>query len=178
MQFQTRQGNLTELQHFSLYHTNALSTYLHQLSSSTKQRFAPHGFDEEDILQLYQQPSTVLGFIAIDTQTKNIIAYTVIDLNIPVYEAVRLYTYGIEVTNHDALFAPSVADAWHGLGIGTIMLKYIKEALKNFGIKRLFLWGGVQSSNEQAIAYYKKQSFQQLGSFEYNGRNEDMVLLL
>ncbi|MBS4065490.1 MAG: GNAT family N-acetyltransferase [Chitinophagaceae bacterium] len=178
MQFHTKQGSSIQLQYFTQDQVSTLSNYLHQLSPATKQRFAPHGFDEQDILQLYQHPSSVVGFTATEALSTQIIAYAIINLNLPEYEALRLRNYGIEVNEHDALFAPSVADAWQGAGVGTIMLQYIKEAVKKFGVKRLFLWGGVQSSNEQALRYYQKQGFEQLGSFEYNGQNEDMMLLL
>ncbi len=178
MQVQTRQGKLIQLQHFSLQQTSALSKYLQQLSPETKQRFAPHGFDEQDILEQYRHPSAALGFIALNPLADEVIAYAIIHLKIIDYEAERFRNYGIQVNQQDVLFAPSVADAWQGSGIGSIMLQYIREALQQFGIKRLFLWGGVQSSNEQAIKYYQKHGFQQLGSFEYRGSNEDMMLEL
>lgn len=178
MRYQTKQGSILHLQYFTKEQTSALSHYLHQLSTATKQRFAPHGFDEEDILQLYEHPSSVVGFTATEALSTQIIAYAIINLNLPEYEALRLRSYGIEVNEHNALFAPSVADAWQGAGVGTIMLQYVKEAVKKFGVNRLFLWGGVQSSNEQALRYYQKQGFERLGSFEYNGQNEDMMLLL
>jgi len=38
------------------------------------------------------------------------------------------------------------------------------------------LWGGVQRYNEKATRFYLKNGFKRLGSFEYNGWNEDMML--
>jgi diamine N-acetyltransferase len=175
MQFQTKQGSILHLQYFTKEQTTALSHYLHELSAATKQRFAPHGFDEEDILELYQNPSSFIGFLAWD-KNETIVAYAVVKIGHLSYEAGRFAAYGLQLHPlSDAVLAPSVADAWQGSGIGSALMQMIKEQLVKFGIQRIFLWGGVQETNVQAIKFYEKHQFTRLGMFEYKGINIDMV---
>jgi GNAT superfamily N-acetyltransferase len=176
MQFQTKQNKTVQIQTFSTTQTSRLVEYFEKLSILSKQRFAPHGFNEHDILQIFQHPSTFIAFTVSELNLHQIIAYAIVNLKIPEDEANRFRNYGLHINQHDALFAPSVADAWQGTGVGTHLLTFSKDYLKKFGVKRLLLWGGVQSSNEQAKKYYLKQDFQYLGSFEHNGLNEDMIL--
>jgi diamine N-acetyltransferase len=178
MQVQLTNNQQISIRAFELKDASLLSSYLQQLSPATKQRFAPHGFDEKSIVELYRFPSSFLGFIAIDASANEIIAYSVISIGLLPHEAQRMKQYNITPGNNDGLFAPSVADAWQGCGIGSSMLRYVIQSLKQYGIRRLFLWGGVQTTNEQAIRYYQKQGFALLGSFEYNGRNEDRMLII
>jgi diamine N-acetyltransferase len=178
MQVQLKNQQQIAIRVFELKDTTLLANYFEQLSNATKQRFAPHDFNEESIIELYRFPSSYVGFIATDIAAGNIIAYAVISLGVLPHEVNRLHQYHITPCSTDALFAPSVADAWQGLGIGGFMLNYIKQSLKQYGIRRLFLWGGVQTSNQQAINYYMKQGFESLGLFEYNGSNEDMMLVI
>jgi len=71
-----------------------------------------------------------------------------------------------------------VADAWQGYGLANHLLKFILADIKSPGFKRIILWGGVQCSNEPALKFYIKHGFKTLGSFEYNGLNNDMILVL
>jgi len=70
-----------------------------------------------------------------------------------------------------------VADSWQGKGVGSEFLTFVVNDLKNVvKISRIFLWGGVQSSNSTAFSFYRKHGFQSLGEFEHHGKNYDMVL--
>lgn len=163
---------------FQLADAAALSHYLYGLSSATKERFAPHGFSEEEILQLYQNPSSYLGYLALDA-AETIIAYTVVKIGLLPHEAARMEQYGFCIHPlRDVLLAPSVADAWQGSGIGTSLMQQLKKELSSYGIQRIFLWGGVQETNTKAIAFYEKHAFTLLGVFEYKGNNRDMVCSL
>jgi ribosomal protein S18 acetylase RimI-like enzyme len=88
-----------------------------------------------------------------------------------------LQSYGINPdSNTDCTFAPSVADEWQGIGIGNALFQFILTEIKELGIKRIILWGGVQADNDRAKNYYNKNGFKTLGQFEYNGLNYDMIL--
>lgn len=175
MQAALSNGEIITVRTFQLQDRTALSRYLNQLSDATKQRFAPHDFDEQSIEQLYQNPSSHIGFLALDNN-ETIIAYSVVKIGHLSYEADRLAAYGLQLHPlTDAVLAPSVADAWQGSGIGSAMMQLIKEQLLKFGIQRIFLWGGVQQTNLQAVRFYEKHQFTKLGVFEYNGSNIDMV---
>ena len=156
--------------------TDALVTYLQQLSPETKSRFGPHAFDKETVVQFYKNPD-VAGFIAEDVATGSIIAYAIIKTGYLQHDSHRLQSYGLQLNSHtDCTFAPSVADAWQGAGIDGHLLTYILGWLRQHNIRRIILWGGVQAGNNRAVHYYQNKGFSKLGGFEYNGWNYDMIL--
>jgi GNAT superfamily N-acetyltransferase len=153
-----------------------LSDYLQQLSPETKKRFGPHPFDKQSILEFYNSPGKYEGYVAIDMDEKKIIAYSVIKMGYLEHDRNRLESYGIKPDqNTDCSFAPSVADAWQGMGIGNKLLQFLISAIKANHINRIILWGGVQMDNEKAVNYYLKNGFKILGQFSYQGENYDMI---
>jgi len=154
-----------------------LFDYLQGLSDLTKSRFGPHGFDRQSIIDIYQKTTEYLGYIAEDILTKKIVAYSILKIGYLPHDRFRLESYGLSPNQQtDCTFAPSVADLWQGCGIGNALFQLILSDLQPKGIKRMFLWGGVQSNNEKAINFYLKIGFKRLGQFEYNGLNDDMIL--
>lgn len=157
---------------------NALVAYLQQLSPETKSRFGPHAFDKETVAYFYQNPG-MAGFIAEEMASGNIIAYAIIKTGYLQHDSHRLQSYGLQLDGHtDCTFAPSVADAWQGAGIGGHLFAYILGWLRQNNIRRIILWGGVQAGNERAVHYYQNKGFSKLGGFEYNGWNYDMILAI
>jgi diamine N-acetyltransferase len=156
---------------------DALLVYLHGLSAATRQRFGPHPFTHDAILSFYSNPALHTGYIATDPATHQIIAYAVIRMGYLEHDRERLCAAGI-VPDHrsDCSFAPSVADAWQGCGIGNLLFRFIVPELIAAGKQRIILWGGVQASNERAVAYYQRNGFRTAGSFLHEGLNYDMVL--
>jgi ribosomal protein S18 acetylase RimI-like enzyme len=153
-----------------------LSEYLQNLSTETKKRFGPHLFDRETIINLYTNSNSANSYIAIDQEAQNIIAYSIIKIGYLEHDNVRLRSYGLVPDNNtDCTFAPSVADAWQGRGIGNALLNFILDDLITFKIKRIILWGGVQTKNYKAVNFYIKNGFKILGKFEYIGENYDMI---
>jgi len=153
-----------------------LFKYLQKLSPETKSRFGPHLFDIRSIENFYSD-FTNRAYLAIDSQQGEIVAYSIVKAGIIEYDAERFRAYGIisdETT--DYTFAPSVADDWQSCGIGSLMFGFILDELEQAGVKRLFLWGGVQAGNERAVNYYKKFGFRTLGYFFHHVDNYDMVL--
>jgi diamine N-acetyltransferase len=178
MQVSLRNGQMITVRMFQLQDRTVVSRYLNNLSDVTRQRFSPHAFDEENIQLLYQFPSQHIGFVALN-DAGEMIGYAVVKIGYLQHEAQRLRLYGLELSNTtDCTFAPSVADTWQSSGAGSAMMVYVKKQLKEFGIQRVFLWGGVQLNNIQAVSFYRKQNFIELGYFEHNGTNADMMLLL
>ncbi len=163
---------------FDLSDASNLAGYLNHLSPGSKKRFGPHSFDEQAIADLYQGSSDLRGYLAIDPDTTFIEAYAVVKMGILEYDRPRLESYGLILDDAaDCTFAPSVSDAWQGKGLGTEMLKFILSDLKQAGIKRIILWGGVQADNHQAIGFYQKNGFEILGKFVHQGENLDLVLV-
>ena len=157
---------------------DGLLKYLHHLSAETKSRFGPHPFDAASVIDFYKADD-VTGYIAEEKLSNLIIAYAIVRKGILYFERERLLHYNYFDLDKDCCtYAPSVADNWQGKGIGKLLFFYIADDCKNQNIKRIILWGAVQSSNERAVNFYKKLGFKALGRFEYNGFNEDMILEL
>ncbi len=156
-------------------HFAQLHFYLNSLSTTSKSRFAPHPFEIDAIEQFYADESNI-GYIAVDEKTNDIIAYAIIKHGYLVPDSPRLAAYGLFLNEStDATFAPSVADAWQGQGIGKLLFQFILNDLQNTAINRIILWGGVQKSNEHAVRFYEKLGFRILGEFEHKGINVDMA---
>jgi ribosomal protein S18 acetylase RimI-like enzyme len=154
-----------------------LSHYLQNLGPGTVKRYGPHGFDKQSVSELYKNLNQYTGYIAIDTETSGIIAYSVIKTGYLEHDGYRLQSYGVTPDGKtDCTFAPSVADAWQSQGLGNSLFHFMLSDLKTKGFKRIILWGGVQSSNLKAVNYYLKNGFRKLGQFEHNGMNDDMIL--
>lgn len=156
-----------------------LFDYLQNLSTETKARFGPHLFDKQSILDFYHPQNRNTAFVGIDTQTQEIVAYSILKTGFIEKDKLRYGGYGIMLSiTADVTFAPSVADAWQGVGLGVQMFRYILNSLQNTDIERVILWGGVQAGNQKAIRYYEKLGFKIYGEFERNGQNFDMMLSL
>lgn len=156
-----------------------LLEYLESLSPQTRARFGPHAFTLEAIQQFYHPYEPHMAYVACPMHQQKIVAYFIIRKGILMHDITRLQSYGLTLNNQtDFTFAPSVADAYQGRGIGSPLLQYIIREIKSIGAKRLILWGGVQSTNHHAIRFYTKNGFEILGQFEYNGWNTDMILHL
>jgi len=155
---------------------NPIATYLQSLSEETKRRFGPHLFDILSINKFYESQNPNRGYIARDNETQAIIAYSIVKAGYLEHDSYRLQSYGLHLSHDtDCTFAPSVADQWQSMGIGNSLFLFILKNLQSSGIKRIILWGGVQSDNVKAVQFYKKHGFRVLGEFEYNGLNYDMI---
>lgn len=153
----------------------ALALYLEELSPATKARFGPHGYDLLALEEFYQNPQHY-GFAAFDAFTGQMIAYSVVKAGLLDHELPRLRQYNVGLTpERDVTFAPSVADEWQGARVGSLLYDFMRTEFSRTFYYRVFLWGGVQASNEKAIRFYQNKNFVKLGEFEYNGNNWDMM---
>lgn len=156
---------------------NSLVEYFQKLSTQTLKRYGPHGFDKQSVTDVYSNPGEHFGYIALDAETREIVAYSIIKPGCLQHDGNRLRTYGIApAIETDCSFAPSVADAWQSMGVGNALFHFLLRDLRNHGFKRIILWGGVQSDNQKALNYYTKNGFRIVGNFEFNGPNYDMIL--
>ena len=157
--------------------TDHLCDYLQGLGAVSKSRFGPHGFDKQSINDFYKQSDEYLGYIGEDVMSKSIVAYSAVKTGYLSHDSYRLQAFGLKLDHQsDCTFAPSVADLWQSFGVGNALFRYLLSDLQSKGIKRIILWGGVQSDNSKAISFYLKNGFKLLGRFEYNGWNDDMIL--
>lgn len=151
-----------------------LVDFLSKLSSTSRNRFGPHGYDCESVEYFYQDDRNIgiLGF----SENHKLIAYAILRKGFLDHDRPRLEGYGLTLNQEtDATYAPSIADAWQGKGIGYELFAFAEKLARSRGVKRIILWGGVQSSNERAVKHYQRIGFRSLGGFEYHGWNLDMV---
>ena len=162
---------------FQIQDKENLLKYFNRLSQESKKRYGPHPFTMEAIADIYEDDKNYRMFVAKSSDDNEIIAYTVVKLGWVDFDSERLLSYRLFLDSKDATIAPSVADHWQGKGLGSKFFKYVIDYLKiELKIKRLILWGGVQSDNEKAARLYKRFNFRHLGDFEHNGMNMDMLL--
>jgi diamine N-acetyltransferase len=154
-----------------------LFTYLQLLSDVTKNRFGPHKFNRQTIVELFNNNNNYRGYIAIDLMHQKIVAYAIVKFGYLEHDAHRLQSYGLQLSSEtDCTFAPSVADDWQSSGLGNKLFQFITADLKGkTDVKRIILWGGVQISNQKAVSFYQRNGFKILGTFHYNVDNYDMV---
>jgi diamine N-acetyltransferase len=176
MIFTTKNNREVELRKLGTEDLEKLAVYLQNLSPETKSRFGPHGFKLENLKHLFLASDEFFGFIAEETYSSDIIAYSVIKNGVLEHDRSRLESYGMQINSQtDYTFAPSVADAWQSQGVGIALYNFLLIDLKLKGFRRIILWGGVQAGNEKALGFYQKLGFESLGQFEYNGWNYDMI---
>lgn len=153
--------------------------YFSGLGPETRSRFAPHGFDYGTLHYLLGQDSGHIAFIAHEAESGAIIAYAVTRLYYEPYELDRFKGYGWSPDEKtDAFYAPSVSDLHQGRGIGTQLLEEAIDHLRSIGRTRILLWGGVQATNDRALAHYRRAGFREMGGFEWNGWNLDMAMVI
>lgn len=173
----TKNDRKVELRMLCFNEYERLFEYLSLLSPETKKRFGPHPFDRQSIMEIFNKSDHYRGYLAVDTENSEIIAYSIVKQGYLEHDRFRLESYGLTLNSMtDVTYAPSVADAWQSQGVGNQLFHYMLGDLKQRRIKRIILWGGVQADNEKAVKFYLKNGFRVLGKFEYNGQNQDMVL--
>ena len=156
----------------------SLAAYFNALGQETRRRYGPPPFDITTAEKLCKgDDSSLLCYVA--EHDTGIVAYTVVKKGYLHFEEERYQAYGLEL-NHDLDFtiAPSVADAWQSKGVGSQLMEFVLSDLKkrSGGKGKVLLWGGVQETNDRARNFYVKFGFNDIGWFEHNGGNIDMVL--
>jgi len=161
-----------------------LGEYFLGLSPETRSRFGPHPLDRATANHLCASihVAEALRMIAvIANPEEQIIAYCILLLSVTEHELARYARYGtILDARTDCTVAPSVADAYQNLGLGSPFLLHLIEVARRLGRQRMVLLGGVQATNQRAVHFYRKHHFQMAGSFEWPAGvfNHDMLLKL
>ena len=152
--------------------------YLQALSPQSKNRFGPHAFDKETVMDILNDMEHMMAYGAFEQETRTLISYALIKQGYLQHDKERLESYGLHLSPQtDCTFAPSVADDRQNKGIGSLVFRFILDDLPS-DCKRIILWGGVQAENASALNYYLHRNFQICGEFEHNGKNYDMFLNL
>ena len=93
MEIVTKDNRIAFIRRLQLNDLDNLYNYLQNLSDETKRRFGPHKFDRESLTEFYESDMN-LGYIALESETNHIIAYSIIK---PTYKGpVLLKNYNIK----------------------------------------------------------------------------------
>lgn len=177
MRVTTKDNRQAELCRYKPEYAGLLLDYLTGLSAETRSRFGPHPFTLEGIQDVFSLKPQVIGYLAVDPDTNRVVAYALVLTGCMENELQRYATYGSPICQAGACtFAPSVADAWQSSGLGSLMFEYILSDIRLQDFRTMVLWGGVQASNSRARNFYRKHGFIEVGEFEQNGFNIDMLL--
>lgn len=148
--------------------------YYNSISDKSKSFFMPHLFSNEGIYDFYHNPMN-RGYVLVDPNNK-ILGYSVIRHGWIEHEKERICSYNFYTEDRQiAFYAPSVSDNLRGNGLSGYILQHILGELRDMGVERVFLWGGVKSQNTPAVRFYLKNGFYKIGEFEFDGLNYDMV---
>lgn len=152
-----------------------LTTYFLGLSEETRRRYGPHPFDRataEALCAAAGDPRAT-RFVAVlpGPAGDEIIAYMILTRDIWEDDRRR---YAGAVGDDWACFAPSVADAYQGQGIGGQMARHVMDAARALGLRRIILMGGVQATNYRARRLYARLGFRRVGDF-WTGQGERRI---
>jgi diamine N-acetyltransferase len=173
---QTKDFRKAALRRFTEADFDGLHAYLQRLSPESKSRFGPHPYDKQAIRAFYQVPNAPWGYVAEDSNTNEIVAYSIIKPGFLPKDGARLVSYGLLLNAEtDCTFAPSVADEWQSCGLGNLLFRFILADVQAAHFERIILWGGVQSANQRAVNYYQKHGFVTVGQFQNEVHNFDMI---
>jgi GNAT superfamily N-acetyltransferase len=145
----------------------ALGRYFLSLSEATTELYGPHPFDQAAADRLcseidFTQTIRMLGMAA----GNEILAYFILDWNVPVRQIERYAEYGLSFDPQACCqIAPSVCDTWQNHGLGSPLMNHIFEIARRLGRKHVMLTEGVYAHNTRAVHYYQKMGFRQAGTF-------------
>ncbi|GAB2682846.1 hypothetical protein GCM10027036_41290 [Flavihumibacter cheonanensis] len=146
--------------------------FYQQLQEATRRLYAPHSMDRESLQQQIADPAHLMLLTFVEEE---LAGYQVFLKGAFPWERDRYMQYGMAIHQETASYAPVLGDGYQGRGAGTLMLTQALPYLKDAGITRLILWGGVQCANIRAVNFYLKNGFRIVGYFEWEGANYDMI---
>lgn len=156
----------------------ALADYFDCLSPESRGRFQPHPLTREAARAICADPAPSAIRTVLESRGR-IVGYFIMERALSVHEADRYRPFGIVLEpGQDLLFAPSVADAYQGLGLASLAMPHLLDLARRAGARSLVLMGGTQETNPRAIAFYEKHGFQPFGGYRTEVYNRDMRLIL
>lgn len=122
-----------------------------------------------------------LRFVLEKVDNGSLIGLFEFSFSIPQGDLDRFEKYGIKLSEKtDCRIGPLLSDSYQSQGIASAVFPKLIIVAKQFDKTRIILWGGVMQGNPQAIRFYEKNGFKNVGSFvNQDGINcFDMVLSL
>lgn len=158
----------------------SLSDFLGKLSAETRRFYTLSSYDINIAKELCQSIGKYdkLRFI-VESKDNKIVGLFEFSFDLTEDDKTRFSKYGYTLNQgSDCRFGPCLSDDYQNQGLGTIILPFIIKIAKDFGQKRIILWGGVLADNAKAIRYYLKNGFKIAGDFVNNNNIAcvDMIL--
>ena len=151
-----------------------LGRYFLGLSRETVRVYGPHPFDQQTANRLCADLDSahtlrMLGIVDGEAGAE-IIAYFIVHFGVYESDARRYQERGMPLDAAvDSELAPSVADAYQGSRVGSLVMGHLLPLLRRLGRRRLALVGGVRGDNPRAIHFYEKFGFAKVGEFQWRG---------
>jgi len=158
--------------------------YLEGLSPETRVLFGPHPLTADAARTICSalDPIHALRFVLWNHE-EQIVGYFIVYPGVRHGEIERYAKAGVELTDRtDCTFAPSLADTLQSKGVGTTVFHALADIVRSLGFSRMVLSGGTQEQNARGRAYYEKNGFREICTFDTQpaGRgvihNIDMML--
>jgi RimJ/RimL family protein N-acetyltransferase len=159
-----------------------LTDFFLGLSERTRSRYGPHPFDRATAEKMCSSidNNQTIRFVAVlpGECLPQIVGYIILSREI--WGGDRERYKDLISFDDTACFAPAIADALQGQGLGSQMGRHVLASACKLGLKRVILMGGVMVENDIARHVYYKLGFRQLGEFITHQRgdvhNYDMMI--
>ncbi|MBU0576863.1 GNAT family N-acetyltransferase [Patescibacteria group bacterium] len=151
---------------------SSLAIFLGNLSFATREFYSLGGYDVSSAKEMCGSINRYdkLRFVVHSGTINNIIALFEFDFDIPQNDIDRFSSYGIKsASSTDCRIGPCLSDHYQNHGVGSTLFPHVVSVARQFGRRRIILWGGVFADNQRAIKYYEKNGFKQLGNFKDKG---------
>jgi diamine N-acetyltransferase len=151
------------------FDVDALRDFLGSLSERTRSLWMSDGYDPSQAAELcnaigkYDKLRMVLTR---EDRPNEILGLFEYSFGIPDSDLIRFRTYGLQLRDGvDCRFGPCLRDELQSRGVASALMPQTLELAQRFGCSNVILWGGVQVRNEQALRFYRRHGFVELGRF-------------
>jgi GNAT superfamily N-acetyltransferase len=147
-----------------------LTAFLEALSPATREWWYRESYDRTGAEALCAAIGQYdkLRMVAVNSRHPDagLLALFEYSFGIPAGDHFRFGHYGLSLDEaRDCRFGPCVRDDYQGRGLGSALMPATFDIARRFGKQRVFLWGGVYAENHLAVAFYRKQGFEEVGRF-------------
>lgn len=156
-----------------------LGDFFEGLSTNTCKRYGPHPLTISYANKLCSTEflNTDIALRLIIENNEHIVGYMILTPEKMPNEINRYKTYQIDLSaNTHWIFAPVIADKFQSHGLSSQVMPHVIKMAQTSKISSIVLMGGTQKSNRQAVRFYQKNGFIELGEFQTDVANIDMYL--
>ena len=155
-----------------------LGEYFLSLSDTTRLRFGPHPLTADFAAELCsREDDSADRYLLLEGEAGIVKGYFILEYGMVDHEQDRYREQGVDLEEgRDIFFAPSLHDSVQGRGIASLLMPCLIRDARQRSVRSLVLLGGVRSTNELAVAFYRKFGFVACGGYESDVYNIDMRL--